>query len=214
MLYNFDEFKENINSLIKYYNDNKGNRNEATTRLQLIDRLFFDCLAWSKDDVKLEESQNKKYADYTFYLPRRILIVEAKKEGNYFEIPAGCERLEYQINSLCAQYNNLKLAIDQVMNYCNRRGVPFGVVSNGHQIVAMIATRNDGVSPYEGRALVFPSIKFMYDNFYTLWQILSKPGVEQRNLQSMLVGETLPEIPAKLSSTIKKYPGIKGRNVF
>ena len=37
----------------------------------------------------LEEENNGEYADYTFYLPRRTLIVEAKREGIYFEVPAG-----------------------------------------------------------------------------------------------------------------------------
>src|ERR1019366_8760739 len=78
----YDECLESLKVLTTWDSSHKDPKNEATTRLQLIDRLLFECLGWSKDDVVLEESQGKEYADYTFSMPRRILIVEAKKEGD------------------------------------------------------------------------------------------------------------------------------------
>jgi predicted type IV restriction endonuclease len=108
-------------------------RNEATTRLQLIDRLFFDCLGWSKEDVVLEEPEGREYADYTFYLGfarRRVLIVEAKKEGDYFEVPVGKQQLEYSIPGLFRDSPNLKGAMEQAAQYCQSRGVPFAAISN------------------------------------------------------------------------------------
>ena len=65
-----------LRELADWYSQNTANRNEATTRLQLIDELFFGCLGWSKrDDVELEEPHGREYADYTFSSSRRILIV-------------------------------------------------------------------------------------------------------------------------------------------
>ncbi len=84
--------RSNLETLVASEIAKPSHRNEATTRLQLIDCLFFDCLGWSKEDVVLEESDGREYADYTFYLGfarRRVLIVEAKKEGDYFEVPVG-----------------------------------------------------------------------------------------------------------------------------
>ncbi len=83
MSFNYDTCQKNIELLAQWYKEHRGERNEATTRLTLIDRLFFECLAWEKADVILEESHNKTYADYTFLAPRRILIVEAKKARGY-----------------------------------------------------------------------------------------------------------------------------------
>lgn len=189
-------------------------RNEATTRLQLIDRLFFDCLGWEKEDVVCEESLDGLYADYTFYHPRRMMIVEAKKEGEYFEIPSGLTHLEYLLKTLSRDNPNLRCAIDQVSQYCQSRGVPIGVICNGHQIVAFIATRSDGIPPLEGRAVVFPSLEFVKDHFLDLWELLSKPGIQNRKLLSRLLGDVSATLPLTLAKKIVGYPGIKQRNIF
>jgi hypothetical protein len=212
MFPDYDECRRNLENLIAWYKP--APRNEATTRFQIIDRLFFECLGWSKDDVVMEESQNGEYADYSFKAPRRILIVEAKKEDLYFDIPAGKFKLEYSIPSLSRDNANLKAAISQAAAYCQKRGAPFGAVSNGYQLVAFIAVRSDGIAPLDGKALVFPSLEKMLENFFDLWQSLSKAGIEEKNIQARLIGNLQAQIPRKLSETIATYPGIKGRNVF
>lgn len=160
----------------------------------------------------MEESYNREYTDYVFLAPRRLFIVEAKKEGDYFELPAGETRLEQSLPSLSKRYPNLKEALQQAAGYCQSRGVPFGAVTNGHQLVAFVGTRSDGLPPLEGRALVFPSLQFMLDNFLEFWQAVSKPGIQEKRLQHRLLGEGLPELPPKPSATITSYPGVKGRN--
>lgn len=210
----YEVSRQNLEKLIRWYEDRKGQRNEATTRLQLVDALFFECLAWSKDDVVLEESYAGEYTDYTFSAPRRILIVEAKKEGDYFELPIGKSKTQYSLPPLLRDYPNLKAAIGQAVGYCQTRGVPFGAVCNGHQIVAFIAARSDGNPPLEGRALVFHSLEFMLEHFQELWDALSKPAVEKKQLQNLLIGDSLPELPPKLSTFAQAYPGVKQRNIF
>lgn len=210
----YEECREKLDELIKWYSTKKAQRNEATTRLHLIDRLFFECLGWLKDDAILEEPYGHEYTDYTFSSPRRILIVEAKKEGQHFEIPAGKERIEYSIPSLMRDNASLKSALEQVTGYCQSRGVPFGVICNGYQLVAMIATRSDGLPPLDGKALVFPSLEFALNHFQELWNALSKPGIEKKNLSYMLIGDVRRDLPSKLSSSISKYPGSKSRNIF
>lgn len=210
----YEECRENLEKLSTWYALAKAQRNEATTRLQLIDRLFFDCLGWSKDDVVLEESDGQEFADYTFNAPRKILIVEAKREGLYFEVPAGKERLEYSLPSLMRDNPSLKKALEQVAAYCQARGVPFGVVCNGWQMVAIIAVRSDGLSPLDGKGLVFPSLEFAVVHFQKLWNALSKSGVEQKTLYSILIGDVRRDLPVKMSSTLHQYPGSKSRNIF
>lgn len=191
------------------------NRNEATTRLQLIDRIFFDCLGWSREiDVNLEEPHGQEYADYVFSAPRRILILEAKREGDYFEVPAGKVHIEISLNSIRRDFPNIRAAIDQVTRYCQSRGVLFAAVCNGHQIIAFVANRNDGVAPLEGRAVVFTSLEMMQTHFFNLWQALSKPAIEKKSLLRTLTGQATPDLPPKLSSLLTVYPGIKGRNVL
>jgi hypothetical protein len=210
----YEMCRSNLEKLAVSYAEHSGGRNEATTRLQLIDSLVFDCLNWSRDDVIAEEAYEGQYTDYTFLAPRRILILEAKKEGLYFELPAGNKNIEYLIKSIMRDNLGIKNAIEQVARYCQERGVTVAVVCNGHQIIAFIATRNDGVAPLDGKALVFSSLDEMLEHFLDLWQALSKPGVEEKKLVKRLLGDQGFQLPSKLSASIAGYPGIQSRNVF
>ena len=87
MANNYDEGHEAIKALLNWYEANPRNRNEATTRVDLIDRLLFECLGWSREDSEEEAPHGETYADYVLSAPRKLLILEAKKEGIYFEIP-------------------------------------------------------------------------------------------------------------------------------
>jgi hypothetical protein len=206
--------RNKITELTSWYDANLAKRNEATTRLQLIDRLFFDCLGWSRNDVHSEDAYQGQYADYTFLYPRRLLIVEAKKEGIYFELPAGVQRLEHSIQALLRTTPELRAAMEQVARYCQQRGVPYAAVANGHQLVLFLGSRADGHPPFEGTALVFSSLAHMRDSFLDLWNLLSKSAMEQQLLRTRLVGQSEVNLPRKLSATIHPYPGIKGRNPF
>ncbi len=210
----YEEGRQNLVNLLQSSMGGALQRNEATTRLHLVDYLFFDCLGWERVDAVLEEPLGSEFADYTFSSPHRLLIVEAKKEGGLFEVPAGRVRIEYAIPSLFRDYPNLKAAMEQAANYCQTRGVPLAAVCDGHQLVAFVGARTDGLPPLTGKALVFPSLEFALEHFHQVWQALSKPAVEERRLVARLVGDVLPELPRKLSSTIYGYPGIKGRNPF
>lgn len=210
----YEVCERSMADLAHWYDANAGSRNEATTRLQIIDRLFFDCLGWHKEHVLAEERLQGEYADYTFIFPRRLLIVEAKKEGIYFELPVGHDRLEYPIPSLFRLSPTLKAAMEQVGGYCQNRGVPFAAVTNGYQLVAFLGSRNDSLSPYEGTALVFPSLEFMSARFLDLWNTLSRPALEQQTIRSRLLGDFKPSLPPKLSTRIATFPGTKGRNPF
>jgi hypothetical protein len=126
----------------------------------------------------------------------------------------GIRRLEQAIPSLLRTTPALKAAMEQVAEYCQQRGVPYAAVTNGHQIVAFMASRSDGLAPFEGTAAVFTSMQHMRDSFLDLWNLLSKPALEQQTLRTRLVGETKASLPPKLSTTIRSYPGTKGRNPF
>jgi hypothetical protein len=211
----YEAGRTNLRTLAEWYAIHHGDRNEATTRLQLVDRLFFDCLGWSRDEcVELEHELKEQYADYLFNTPYNALILEAKREGQDFEIPAGKSRLTYSIKGLMADYPPLREAFKQVAGYCYERGIPYGAVCNGHQVVAFVAVRTDGVPPLTGQAFVFPSLQFMLEHFIDLWQVLSKPGVQANKLHHHLVAKISPDLPPKLSASLMNYPGVKNRNIF
>ena len=98
------------------------------------------------------------------------------------------------------------------MGYCQTRGVPFGAVCNGHQIVGFLASRTDGVAPMNGQAFVSPSLGHMRDNFLDMWDCLSSTGVAARGLATRLqnTGDRPP--PDKLSAGLHNYPRHQIRN--
>ena len=75
-----------------------------------------------------------------------------------------------------------------------------------------LGARTDGTPPLKGRGLVFTSLSAMRENFRTLWDNLSRPGVEARTLHVTLREGDSPTAPSPLSAQIARYPGHKRRN--
>src|SRR4051812_11784700 len=140
-------------------------RNEATTRLHLIDELLTGALGWQKSHVRCEHSHGTTYADYALGTPATRLIVEAKREGISFELPVGVGSGVMRIKTVMSADGSCANAIRQVLSYCHERGVALAAVSNGHQMVAFVASRQDGVPPLDGKALVFDSLPAMQSHF-------------------------------------------------
>lgn len=203
---------EALKRLISEYGELQ-NLNEADTRFRLIDTLFFDCLSWPRDSVNMEERIDGKYADYTFVLDTRVAILEAKREGHYFELPnttnAGTLKLQTLLTS-----SGVKSALRQAMAYCQNRGVPLCIISNGRQLIAFVATRADGIAPLDGRAIVYPSLNDINDHWIEFWNYFNPKAMKEEILLAELLGMRTSLLPNKLSATIHGYPGIKNRNPF
>ena len=141
------------------------------------------------------------------------MIIEAKREGEYFELPVskGGAFLR-DIKPLLRSSPELKAAALQVANYCQVRGVLIAVITNGWQFIAFIGSRTDGVAPLDGKALVFDSLDRLQSNFITAWNCLSPEGVSKGNLINTLLGKDQSIPPAKISARMTNYPGYKQRN--
>jgi GTPase SAR1 family protein len=194
-----------LRELLSAVPPNHADWNEADTRFQLINRLIVDCLGWPTEVVKCEKHQDREYSDYELGKPRKA-IWEAKRYGRLFELPANAaKKLMADLPSLMALGGELSEAIRQVQGYCVNRGVDVAVATNGHQFVAFLATRNDGVSPLSGNCFVINGLKQLEDEFPTVWQLLSPDGVFERRLYRRLnVGEDKP-LPRKIAFDIPSY---------
>lgn len=212
---NYESCRVNLENLISDFNElDKSTFNEANTRFKFIDSLLTDCLNWEKTDISCEDSYDGKYTDYILSLFRSVAVVEAKKVGNYFELPVGKQKHIQPLKSVYKDNPNIKSAIDQVMGYCHERAIQIGIVSNGWQIIGFIANRSDSIPPLNGNALVVASLEEFLNDFKEVWNCLSKNGIEAEYLFKKLIGTNEEELPSKLSSTIYQYPGIKNRNPF
>jgi AAA ATPase domain len=180
-------------------------RNEATTRLHLIDRLLFDCLGWTQADTEVEDHQDGQFADYVLDKHSRRLVLEAKKEGVCFELPDGLSD-NVSLETLYALGGAVTAALQQVTEYAGRRGIPYAAICNGHQLAAFVGSRQDGIAPRKGRAMVFASPQQLVDRFDQLWEVLGPTGTAARRLTRKL-NVTVASAPPKLSEQIADYPG-------
>lgn len=187
-------------------------RNEATTRFHLIDALLTNVLHWPKETIRLEDSLDRTYADYALGSPATRLIVEAKREGVYFELPVGVGSGLMQLKTVMDADPAVDAAVRQAMGYAHSRGVSYAAVANGHQLIAFLASRQDSVPPLQGRGLVFSSFEGMRAEFQSLWNNLSKDGVEEQALTQTLGDVVIVPPPPKPSSRIANYPGYWIRN--
>jgi len=211
----FEQGRTQMERLVAWANQNASGlqRNEADTRLHLIDQLLFDCLGWRREDCHTEEQFNGTYSDYAFLTPRKF-VLEAKREGVYFDLPAGFTKQSCKITTLTEPHPAIDAAIRQAMRYCQERSIPLGAVCNGHQLIAFLGSRPDGVPPMNGICLVFYSLEDMLSHFRILWDNLSRPGVSAYTLHTTLKGDDIQPPPEKLSSRIPGYPVFKNRNPF
>ncbi|MFH8662612.1 hypothetical protein [Streptomyces afghaniensis] len=211
----YDSGKSALDDLIEWAEANAvgDKRNEATTRLHLIDKLLIDVLRWSRASIKAEEQAGTGWIDYALGSPATQLIIEAKREGIHFDLPAGVSTGIHKIENLIIgdKGKALKEALTQVAQYAARNGVAPAGVTNGHQLVLFIAVRMDGVPPLKGRALVFPSLADMRADFRLLWDNASASGVDAKVLHSTVSLLEAPP-PEPLSMHLVNYPGSKRRN--
>lgn len=190
-----------------------GDRNEDTTRFQLIDALLVECLGHPRSSFVTEEYAKPGFADYVISAPSRSLVIEAKREGKGFELPAGLEgRATVSMQTLCED-PMAREAVEQVLGYAQRMGIPLAGIANGHQLAVFLGSRTDGKLPHEGDALVFASFEDMVDRFRALWDMLSREALVQRKLvQFLMVGSPNEQPPPKMSATLLNYPGFRRRS--
>jgi GTPase SAR1 family protein len=194
-----------LKSLIDNLSDITIDMNESQTRFHIIDNLLFDCLGWSKEEVEVEKSEDNTFTDYEFGIPR-LAILEAKRENIYFTIPVTENKsVITDIRSIFRTSEQAESAIKQAQQYCSSRGVPIAIVSNGHQYLIFLASRQDGISIFDGKIVVFRSLDHLLKNFDVAWKLISSAGIKEKNVAGFLTS-TQSAIPNKLSSKLTNYP--------
>ena len=200
------EGKEALERLINDIRTNNLDWNEAETRFQIIDRIIVECLGWPRESLRLEPAHNRTYCDYELGIPR-CAIWEAKRQNLTFDLPADPSgNFLKDLPSIRALDKEVSDAISQVQRYCSDRGVELAVATNGHQIIAFLATRSDGTAPLKGRCFVINGYGQLQRYFPKVWQMLSPAGIAEHRLNRLLsVGEDRA-LPQKLSLLIADYP--------
>jgi hypothetical protein len=209
----YERAKQALDALVAEH-DPALDLNEATTRVRIINRLLCDCLGWSCEEITAEKHQDGDYLDYVLGNPERRAVLEAKRLGRHFDVPSGVAgRRDVAISTVRDYSADNKVAIDQVLRYCQKGGIPVAILCNGTQILAFLGSRQDGIAPLEGKALLFSNMAEMQADFSTLWDSLSRDGLRIGHLRNKFSrrGRVSPP-PEPLSARLMHYPGTRNRS--
>lgn len=165
--------------------------NEAETRLKLIDRIIFEVLDWTHDDVTVEdrvsEDGKTQFTDYVVKTAFSTFVIEAKKAG-IAELELPNKRKETLGRRVVT--GDTGSSIKQVRDYCRKLSIPFAVATNGSQWVIFPATRTDGVSFEHSSAIIFPNINSaLSEDFEEFHNLLSRDVVIGGSLEMELIGQ-------------------------
>jgi len=103
----YESGRVKLDDLKNHFVAHSNKMNEAETRFHYIDEVL-NCLGWDKSDITVEQRANNTIADYTLKILRPVVIWEAKKEGIYYQLPAGGTRVFRPLKSICKDNSNIR----------------------------------------------------------------------------------------------------------
>lgn len=167
------------------------NANEAETRIKVIDETLISVLGWTKDDISVEERISEdgetQFADYVVRTAATAFLVEAKRAGSAFVLPARKFRLK--LGGVLSE-GQVGEAIRQARDYCRRKAVPFACVTNGSTWIVFPAVRTDQITFEESEARIFRDLDDIRERFVEFWELLSRERTLDGNLQNEILGRT------------------------
>lgn len=145
---------------------------ETDTRSKLIDFLLKDILQWKEDNITREESVATGYYDYRISIPGFSFIVEAKRNFQPIKLPSTQKAI--QLRFIATQNSDIW---KQIQRYCVDTGVPYGVVTNGHQFFIGQFINTAGGDWRKNSCLVFDGFDDIRSRFLEFYTNLSLPGI-------------------------------------
>lgn len=112
--------------------------NEADTRFKIIDVVLNEILSIPRNAIACEEYIRPGYADYIISdrSKDQILIIEAKKDGIFFEVAKTRALADYSTYISIAELmtnDSISSAMIQVQTYALSKGIEFACITNGHE---------------------------------------------------------------------------------
>lgn len=90
---------------------------ETDTKVKFVDRILRDCLGWPESGlaIRREEHVHQGFIDYTLRSGDNALILEAKREGQTFELPIGTTPSTRQtVHNTLLKQPDMRAGYDQV----------------------------------------------------------------------------------------------------
>ncbi len=159
---------------------------EEDARFKIIKRLLVEALGWEYSEIFSEPKSDSGYTDILITSENRNrLVIEAKRTSVKLLRTKSDKLNFYKLSG--AALSSAKDGIMQARRYCIDHGVAFSIITTGIEWIGCYAT-GAGKSPDEGKAIVFPSLECVRDNYSKFYELLSKEGVCQK-LYQMIIAE-------------------------
>jgi predicted type IV restriction endonuclease len=149
---------------------------EQDARFQVIDRMLTDVLGWKRAEIRTEPHTDSGYIDYLINSEgRNRLVVEAKRTSTLLVDTRQPRMAWYKVGGPALQ--SAVDGLDQAKRYCTDTAVLFSALTTGFEWIGFWAVRTDGVPPKEGKAIVFPNLESIQQNFAIFYDLFSREGV-------------------------------------
>lgn len=180
---NVDKAKNVFDELYAEWLQNMGQiETKQDVRFQVINRMLTEVLGWPFFDVKTERAVNSGYVDYIVGSDgRNRLVVEAKRAAKILVDTKNPRYSAYKAGGPALE--SARSGLEQAQRYCLDTAVPFSALTTGFEWIAFWAIRTDGTPPMDGRALVFPNLDAIKENFAVFYDLFSREGVIQQLFQ-------------------------------
>ncbi len=149
---------------------------EQDARFQVIDRMLTEVLGWNRAEIKTEPHTDSGYIDYLINSEgRNRLVVEAKRTSTLLVDTRQPRMAWYKVGGPALQ--SAIDGLDQAKRYCTDTAVLFSALTTGFEWIGFWAVRTDGVPPKEGKAIVFPNLESIQQNFAVFYDLFSREGM-------------------------------------
>jgi predicted type IV restriction endonuclease len=182
----FLELKSEIEAALK------AKPNESDTRLKVLDRFLFEVLEWNQKAVFTEPPTTSGYIDYLLTIGERrgAMIIEAKRSGLLQPVTKGDEVMHVALSGPVLK--PLLPGIRQAMAYATDNGIAVAALTDGNTWLFFKASRTDGKPPIGGKAVLFPTLKAVTNNFAKFAELLNVGAIiDRRHLAHLNEAEGL-----------------------
>jgi hypothetical protein len=169
---------------------------EADTRALYLDPILA-ALGWTGAAIKREPyagwTDARGFIDYLLLVRgKSTLVIEAKKVGRTFELPAALRRqatTSYKKLRAVAGADLLE-ALEQCLRYTQHTGAQYACATNGSEWIFFKPNQPYRSLP-DARVILFSSLDDILKNLDNFESLLSLGGVESGNAEKLLVGREI-----------------------
>lgn len=157
---------------------------EEDTKIQLITRILVEALCWPHRCISAERKHENGYSDYVITdREQPSILLEAKRAGT-LRISTANQELHRILKLNGPSLKNCLDGIHQAAGYASPHGIPIAVLTDG---TAWIVFKPHVPGEYflDKEAFVFPTLSALIADFHILWDLISRPSIQNKHYTAL-----------------------------